>query len=122
MSFALAQYQNARVETASPVQLVVDLYRGAIRFIRQAQAFHDAKDYAARGKALSRSHAIISELLATLDHNQAPELCAQLESLYHFVLQRISEANTNADYAKLDAAVDVLNTLEGAWSELAGRV
>lgn len=120
MSFALAQYRSAKVETASPVQLVVDLYRGALRFLRQAIAFQKEGKAAERGVALGRAHAIVSELQATLDHDQAPELCQQLDSLYDFVLFRITEANLKADTSFLDGAIDVLTTLEGAWAQIAG--
>ncbi|HJL16800.1 MAG TPA: flagellar export chaperone FliS [Sandaracinaceae bacterium LLY-WYZ-13_1] len=121
MSFAVAQYQTARTQTASPVQIVVDLYRGAVRFMRQAQAFEDQGDAAGRGRALSKAHAIVSELQATLDHEQAPELCEELDRLYDFVLHRITETNVQADVELLGAAIDVMGKLENAWAQLAGR-
>ena len=122
MSFAVAQYRSARIETASPVRLVVDLYRGALRFMAQAVAMQDAGRPGERGRALSRAHAIVSELQATLDHGRAPELCDELDRLYDFVLHRISAANTQADLTLIAPAMDVMRTLEGAWSELAEKV
>ena len=119
MSFALARYRTARVETASPVQIVVDLYRGAVRFMRQAQAFHAEGRISERGSALSRAHAVVSELQATLDSAQAPELCEELDRLYDFVLHRITEANIQGDPTVLEPAVDVMQTLTKAWAELA---
>jgi len=119
MSFALAQYQSTRIETASPVQLVVDLYRGAISMIAVAIAHEDAGRPGERGRALGKAHAIVSELQATLDHDQAPALCEELDRLYDFVLHRIREANVNSDATLLVSAVEVLQTLEEAWTELA---
>ncbi|MGE0791465.1 MAG: flagellar export chaperone FliS [Sandaracinaceae bacterium] len=121
MSFAVAQYRSTKVQTASPVQLVVDLYRGAIRFMRQGQAFHEAGDVASRGRVLGRAHAIVSELQATLDHSQAPELCAELDRLYDFVLFQITEANVRSDSGRLVSAIDVMQQLEGAWATLAAN-
>ena len=121
MSFAALQYQPARVETASPVQLVVDLYRGAIRFMRQASAFQEAGDTANRGRVLGRAHASVSELQATLDHDHAPELCEELDRLYDFVLYQITESNIRADASLLQPAIEVMGTLEDAWTQLAGR-
>ncbi|MFK7988476.1 MAG: flagellar export chaperone FliS [Sandaracinaceae bacterium] len=121
MSFAVAQYRTARVQTASPVQLVVDLYAGAIRFMRQAIVFDGDGDTASRGKVLSRAHAIVAELQATLDHDQAPVLCEDLDRLYDFVLHQITEANVQADGSHLVSAIEVMQTLEAAWSQLAGR-
>lgn len=121
MSFAVAQYRTAKVETAKPIQLVVDLYRGALRFLRQGIAHQQAGEPAKRGIALGRAHAIVSELQATLDHDKAPELCQQLDSLYDFILHRITVANLNAEVESLEAAIEVLTTLEEAWAQIAGR-
>jgi len=121
MSFALAQYKSTRIETASPVQLVVDLYRGAISMLAAAMAHEEAGQPGERGRALGRAHAIVSELQATLDHAQAPDLCEELDRLYDFVLHQIREANINADASRLVSAVQVLQTLEEAWTELARR-
>ncbi|MGF1468331.1 MAG: flagellar export chaperone FliS [Sandaracinaceae bacterium] len=121
MSFALDRYRVARVETATPVQLVVDLYRGATRFLRQAIVHDREGQPAARGVALGKAHAIVSELQATLNRDRAPELVDQLDRLYDFVLHRITEANVRADVTLLEAALDVLATLESAWSQLAAR-
>jgi flagellar protein FliS len=121
MSFALSQYQSARANTASPVQIVVDLYRGAIRFLRQAKSHQERGQTAERGVALGRAHAIVSELQATLDHSKAPQLCQELERLYDFCLHQITEANLRGDVAAIEGAVGVLSTLESAWAEIAGR-
>lgn len=121
MSFALAQYRNVRVETATPIQIVVDLYRGALRALRHAQALDREGRRGVRGLAISRAHAIVSELQATLDHAQAPELCGELHRLYDFVIHQIMESNLQSDMSKLDGAIAVLERLEGAWAELAGR-
>ncbi len=119
MSFAVAQYQNARVDTISPVQLVVALYDGALRFLRTAALAIDDNDVAAKGVALNKAHAIITELMVTLDHEQAPELCGQLEALYSFVLDRIAKANADRNIEMIDEAVRALLPLRDAWGQLA---
>jgi flagellar protein FliS len=121
MSFAVARYQSSRVETASPIQIVVALYDGAIRFLRVAEEAMGRKDHAAKGHALQRAHAVVTELTATLDHAAAPELCAQLEQLYLFVLERIGTSNLRADPSLAAEARRVLEQLRGAWAELAGQ-
>lgn len=121
MSFALAQYRTARANTASPVQLVVDLYRGALRFLKQAKAFQQQGQPAERGVALGRAHAIVSELQATLDHGKAPALCEELDRLYDFCLFQITEANLKSSAEPIDAVIEVLDTLESAWAQIAGR-
>lgn len=118
MSFAIQAYQAARVETGSPLQLVIQLYDGAIRFMRRACLAMNAKEFALKGQNLNKAHAIITELNATLEHDQAPELAIQLEQLYGFVLDRIIEANLKSDPEILQPAIRVLEQLRSGWSEL----
>jgi len=122
MSFAVSQYRQANVNTASPVRIVVQLYDGALRFLREAIDAHARADLATRGHKLGRAHAVVTELRATLDRDQAPELCDQLEGLYDFVLDRIGQAASDGDAQVVGAAVDVLTTLRDAWAELAEQV
>ncbi|HJK98634.1 MAG TPA: flagellar export chaperone FliS [Polyangiaceae bacterium LLY-WYZ-14_1] len=119
MSFALSQYRQANVNTASPVRIVVQLYDGALRFLREAMDAHARADLATRGAKLGRAHAVVSELRATLHHDQAPELCDQLEGLYDFILDRIGEAAATGDAQVVGPAVEVLTTLRDAWATLA---
>lgn len=119
MSFAVSQYRVARLETASPLQVVVQLYDGAVRFMRQGAAFIEAKDPAGKGVALRKAHAIVSELQLCLDPTKAPELGEQLDRLYEFVLYRITDANAKNDASGLEAAINVMLELRGAWAEVA---
>jgi flagellar secretion chaperone FliS len=119
MSFAVAQYQTSRIETSSPVQVVVALYDGALRFLRTGAVALENDDMAAKGVALSKAHAIVTELMVTLDHERAPELSGQLEALYAFVLERIATANAERDVEKIDEAVRALLPLRDAWAQLA---
>lgn len=121
MSFAAAQYRAARVETASPATIVVQMYDGAIRFLTEAQMAIEGGDTKRRANALKRSHAIVGELQASLDHNHAPELCQDLERLYDFVLWRIAEASSTTDPAFVQPAINVMSEMRGAWADLAQR-
>lgn len=119
MSFAVAQYRASNVDTASPAQIVVKLYDGAMKFMRQAQAAISAREYSKKGTALRRAHAIVSELQATLRAEHAPELCESLDRLYEFVLHQITETNRLGKPELLDPAIRVLEELRSAWAEVA---
>ena len=119
MSFAVAQYRSNQVQTASPARVVVQFYDGAIKFIKLAAAALEARDFAAKGKYLSRAHAIVAELRCNLDPERAPELCAELERLYVYVLDCITEANMKADAKALVPAIKVLELLRSAWAAVA---
>lgn len=119
MSFAVSQYRSNQVQTASPAQVIVQFYEGALRFIRQAEQHIAARNYAGKGERLSRAHAVIAELRANLDHTRAPELCAELDRLYVYVLDCITEANMKTDAAPLANACKVLEQLRSAWAQIA---
>lgn len=119
MSFALQQYRTNQAQTASPARIVVAFYDGALRFLRLAAQALDAKNYALKGNYLMRAHAIVSELRNNLDPSHAPQLVAELDQLYGFVLDCISEANVQADRTKIEPAVRVLEQLRSAWAQVA---
>ena len=111
MSFALQKYRSTRTTTVSPLQVLVQLYDGALRFLRTAEQAIEAGKPADKGVALSKAHAIVSELQATLDDSQAPELCAQLHALYDFALDQITQANIHNDATPLPGVIKVLSEL-----------
>lgn len=119
MSYALSRYQSLRTETASPLQVLLQLYGGALRFLRQSREAIGRKDLESKAKALNGAYAIVNELMATLNTQHAPELCGNLQGLYDFVMRRIVEANRQCDVAAVDDAVRVMSELQGAWQQIA---
>ena len=67
MSNPYRQYQKTAVTTASREKILLMLYEGAIRFIKQAKIAMNEKRIADKGKYISKATAILSELMATLD-------------------------------------------------------
>jgi len=107
-------YQAGQVGSADPLRIIILLYEGAIRFVRQAeQRFQDP---ATRGQALGRAHRIISELLTSLDHEEGGEIARNLDGLYRFALDAITRANVEMDPALLPPVVDVLTKLLEGWT------
>lgn len=119
MSFAASQYRSTSVATSSPVQIVVQLYDAAIRDMMQAQQALESKNTAEAQAKLRHSHAIVSELQASLVHAWAPELCTDLARLYDFVIYVITSSVTGEGQDKLAGAIRVMRELRGAWSEIA---
>lgn len=116
-SLARQAYQSVNVQTASPGQILLRLYEGAIRFTKQAKEAIEAGDPAEKGKYISKTMAIIDEFIAALDHDQAPELCANLEQLYLFMIDQLSAANSTMNVEPLDLVLQHLNTLYDAWKQ-----
>jgi flagellar protein FliS len=105
-------YQTSAVETASPAQLVLMLYDGALAAIVRARLSAGAE---AVNRELLKAQDIVSELLVTLDHGRGGALAANLASLYGFCLDRLVAANLRKDLSLLDDVEPVLRGLRDAW-------
>src|ERR1043166_2227667 len=93
---AADRYKQVQANTSTPGELLLALYDGLFRFLNGAKVCFDNQQ-APRGRELvAKAHAILSELILALDHKAAPELCANLASVYDFALSRLSDANREA--------------------------
>ena len=119
---ALARYGAVKVTTASPAQVLLMLYDGLLRFLREGQAAMEAKDRAKVGERIGRAHAILTHLLSTLDFPKNPGLCAQLQALYLFGMRHLLKANIKQDPAMLGELVVIFMPLRDAWSTAAAEV
>src|SRR5262245_24566761 len=86
-------YLRTKVLTATPEQLQLMLYDGAIRFDEQAKAALVKNDFEQSYNSISRAQKIITELSCSLKHELAPELCGKLSSLYNFVYRKLMDAS-----------------------------
>lgn len=114
-------YRRTQVETASPEQLVVMLYDGAVRFADQAVAALRSGRGEAAHNALQRAQAIIEELAGALDLDVAP-FAGRLQNLYQYMLRRLAQANLKKDAAAAGEVAEMLRSLRDAWREAAHRV
>lgn len=119
---AIARYQDVKITTGSPGELLMALYDGLFRFLHAGAAALRGGNRNVANHAISRSHAIISELYASLDHRYAEELCNNLEMLYAFCLDSIVEANIKNDASKLDEVIRVLSPVREAFREAVAQV
>lgn len=115
---AAAAYRTAHFENAPPLKLVQMLYEGALRFLDQAEGALAADQGARFQERCLRAVAIVTELRAALDPVQAPELAANLESLYQFAEEAIRNAMRTDSSAPFTPARDVLRTLLDGWKRL----
>lgn len=114
-----ARYKGVQMTTASPVQLVVMLYDGVIRFANEADEALAKDDRARAGDRVGRAIAIIDELTATLNPDHAPELAENLTALYGFCKRRLFAANIERNRDFLKDVVTALTPLREAWATVA---
>lgn len=110
-------YQASRVLTADRGQLLLMLYDGALRFNGQAIDEIGRGHYLKALPFMRRVMAIVHELSAMLDYSQAPELCANLDRLYQFVLDRIVAAQAERSAQPLADVTRILGDLRQTWHE-----
>lgn len=111
----LTTYRQTQVQSRTPLELVVMLYDGALKFLQQARDGIERRDIAARRDASSRALTIISELQSTLNMEQGGEIAQRLDELYGYVTARILHAAATNTVAPLDDATRVMTTLRDSW-------
>ncbi len=117
------QYQTQAVLSASPGQLVLMLYDGALRFLRQAvDAFSPSTDEIKRiaqvHTALSKAGAILAELQANLNHEAGGDYAANLDRLYDYYQRRLHDANMKKDVEGVQEVLRLLTELRDGWAEM----
>jgi flagellar protein FliS len=111
-------YRDQAVLTASPAGLVVMLYDGIGRFLRQAAAAMEHGDRETASARMQRAEAIVSELQVTLDHERGGEISARLDSIYSFWRRHMDAARIEQDPAKLLQVVAQAAELRGAFAAI----
>lgn len=109
------QYLESRVLSASPVELVRIIYRGALDATAAARHHFGTGDIAERTRALNRAAALVTELVTTLEPGPDPQLELNLRRLYDFVLHQIAQAAIDQSSVPLDPADAILRSLLEAW-------
>ena len=117
-SNARQAYAQSSVLTASREQLVVMLYDGAIRFLRQSAESMRAGDREQSRNRMRRAEAIIDELNGSLALSNG-EVPARLRSIYLICKRLLIHANVAQEPDAIDAVVALLADLREAWDQIA---
>ena len=108
-------YLESRVLSADPLELIRMLYQHALDSVRSARQHLAGGDIAARSKAISQAIAALSELTGSLDHSAGGTISRNLEQLYHYISQKLFEANFKQQDGPLAEVEALLTTLSEAW-------
>jgi flagellar protein FliS len=113
---AAQNYFRTRVLTATPEQLQMMLFDGALRFGEQARAALEAKNWESSHSLLTRMQKVVVQLNSTLKHDLYPDLCGKLAGLYNYAYRRLVEANMKHRLDSLDEAMRVLRYQRETWA------
>jgi len=111
--FLQNKYLETSVQTASPIQLLILLHDGAIRFSKNAIESIQAKKYDEANINLFKVQNIIKEWMITLD-KQSP-IAETLMPLYEYFIARLIEANVSKDVAPIQEVLGYITELRETW-------
>ena len=114
----IQEYQKGAVNGASPIQLVIMLYDGALRFMEAGKHAMLAKDLEKQNQNLQRAQKIVLELMSCLDMQRGAEIAKNLLALYTYALQQLVEANLKDDPAGIDRTIKIFSELRESWVEI----
>lgn len=115
MSNGYGKYKKTSVESASREKILLMLYEGAIRFIKQAKEANAEKKIKERGELITRAYDIIMELASTLDFKVGGAMAENLEQLYIYTMEELTRANITGNEKHLDNALKILSILYDGW-------
>ena len=111
-----AAYNNSKVLTASPAELTLMLYEGAIKFCNIAIMGIDENDVEKAHINIKKAEAIIAEFRATLDHKYP--VAEDFENVYKYLHDRLILANVRKDKEILEEVLTHLRTMRDTWKEV----
>jgi flagellar secretion chaperone FliS len=121
VSYAYRQYQQAQTHTATPGQLVLMLYQGAVKFLVRARSEIEVGSIEGAHNNLIRAQNIIVELMTSLDMSQG-QIATDLYALYGYMYRRLLEANIRKDAKIVEEVTTMLRDLLPAWEEAVASV
>lgn len=116
----LASYGRVANTETNPVQQIVMLYDGAIKFLRLAATDIENGDYHAKGEHSNRALDILIYLRSILDFEKGAEAARVLDTLYGSTISMTLRASADLDAAAMRTAADLLVPVRDAWAANAG--
>ncbi len=115
-------YLKTKILTASPQELRLMLYEGAIKFCRQAHHAMGCKDWETMFSALQRAQRIVMELNTSLKHDIEPALTEKLAALYTYIYRRLVDANMERDLSPIAECIELLEYQKQTWQMVIARL
>lgn len=111
-----AQYNNSKILTASPAELTLMLYEGAIKFCNIAIMGIEQNDIEKAHNNILKVQRIIDEFRSTLDSKYP--VAEDFDRVYVYILQRLFEANIKKDKEILEEVLTHLRSMRDTWKEV----
>ena len=113
------QYTRNKILTASPAELTLMLYEGAIKFCNIAIMGIEQGNIQKSHDNIMKVERIIEEFQITLNFDYA--IANDYNNVYNYLIRRLREANMTKDKAILEEVNGHIHTLRDAWKEVMKR-
>ncbi|MCI8358433.1 MAG: flagellar export chaperone FliS [Lachnospiraceae bacterium] len=114
-----AEYTNNKIMTASPAEVTLMLYEGAIKFCNMAIIAIENGELEKAHINIKKTQRIIEEFRNTLDHKY--KVAEDFDRIYVYLLQRLLEGNIKKDKAILEEVNMHLREVRDTWKEVMRR-
>lgn len=111
-----ATYTNNKVASATPAELTLMLYEGAIKFCNLAKIDIEKKEYGDSIGHIQRARNIIVELQSTLDFKYP--VAKDFDNIYRYIFDLMTNVNKNHDLETLDELLTQLRDLRDVWKQV----
>ncbi len=112
-------YQGNKINTASPAELTLMLYEGAIKFCNKALLAMENRDILKTNENIKKAERIITELNATLDMKYP--VAKDFENVYTLIHKLLFQANIKKDPETLKKALGYIREMRDTWKEVMRR-
>ena len=113
---AASLYKGTKVNTATPAELTLMLYEGAIKFCNIAILGLEQKDYEKTSNNIIKVQNIITELRATLDFKYPT--AKDFDVVYEYIANLLVQANIKKDLELINQALDQIREMRDLWKEI----
>jgi flagellar protein FliS len=121
-SKAMASYGRIANTEKDPLQQVVMLYDGAIKFLRLTATDIEAGEIVSKAEHVNRALDILNYLQGILDFERGGDVAQTLDSLYTLVSMKILQASAKLDANGMRHAADLLTPVRDSWGVVVGVV
>lgn len=109
-------YKNNKILTASPAELTLMLYDGAVKFCNIALISLEKNDYEKVSENLIKAQKIITEFRATLDFKYP--VAKDFDVVYEYIYRRLVDANLKKDPEIIEDALKRIKDMRDTWKEV----
>jgi len=118
-------YKNVQAQTASPVKLIIMLYNGMIRFLKEYKRVVESKESGNGIGWIEKAHLnifkttrILQTLTVSLNEKEGGDIAQSLKTIYAYMYEKLIEADLNKSITEVEIVLNMLVPLRDAWLEV----